>query len=648
MPVHGTFASIRTWLDHSFSVLIKFWRELSARTRPHSLLGAQARWQHSPPRHQQGRLQQMALGGVLAMFVLALLYFDSGSSRRRASTAVVLPKSSLTSEGQVPLNIYPKNSAADDKALCRALSQMQVCSHRSSLGQSDKVDEAPLLERMARLAASGIVCYDIDVTATADGQLVVGHPSHIVTELRSAGRMVAPGQLDTMPWSEYVSAGLDKRHPLLQEVLAVFTKIVKNSDLGQDVGYSGGVGRETAGAGNDAASEVVGATAAGTTERGEADGGVGGGEVGSEAAQSAEAVALTDILHGGIEAVAQGVQQEEEQLRQQEGEEGVTVVPTQGQEQKDGLDKHSEQQKQKQRRQGRRPPALGAQMQQQQQQERTKSTDVVEEHQQQQKRDQQQRRQQVGQGQGRRRLHVLQEHGGDKAAARQQHQQKGADAQGQEQEQGQGQGITAGWDHPTALLLVELKDSALRVSVAEAVHNATQVLGIQSRVGLWLPRVGRVEGPSGEQSGGQGDPIQTQTQAVLERLQQLGSGLLKVLGLPDISRLTNGTRLPLPLMLQHGDATTYDMFGPSIMHSDAALAEVITAAEGRPVVTWVVDTIDEAMRVARAGGGLIVANEPLLMRSRLHAASTTCSGAVDGEAARAEKGKKAWAVERGN
>ncbi|GIL60278.1 hypothetical protein Vafri_14905 [Volvox africanus] len=643
MPVNGTLASIRTWFDHLFSVLVKLWRELSARTRPHSLLGAQARWQHSASRHQQGRLQQLALGGVLAMLVLALLYFDSGSSRHRDSTAVVLPKSSLTTEGQVPLNIYSKNSAADDKALCRALSQMQVCSHRSSLGQSDKGDESPLLERMARLAANGIVCYDIDVTATADGQLVVGHPSHIAAELRSAGRMVAPGQLDTIPWSEYVSAGLDKRHPLLQEVLTVFTKIVTNSDLGQDVGYSGGVGRETAGAGNDAASEVVGAIAARTTERGEADGGVGGGdggEAGVATVQFSGAVAMTEGRHGGSEAATQGVQQEEEQQKLQEGEEGVTVAPTQGKGRKDGLDKHSEQQKQKQRRQGWRPPALSAQTQQQQQAE-MKPTDVAEKHQQQ-KRDQQQRRQQAVQS--RRRLHVLQEHGGDKAAAQQQQQQKVADAQGQ----GQGQGITAVWDHPTALLLVELKDSAMRVPVAEAVHNATRNLGIQSHVGLWLPRVGRVEGLSGEQSGGQGQTTQTQTQAVLGHLQQLGSGLLKVLGLPDISRLTNGTRLALPLMLQHGDAVTYDLFGPSIMHSDAALAEVAAAAAGRPVVTWVVDTIDEATRVARAGGRLIVANEPLLMRSRLHAVSTTCSGAVDGEAAGAEEGKEVRVVERGN
>ncbi|EFJ48120.1 hypothetical protein VOLCADRAFT_91381 [Volvox carteri f. nagariensis] len=72
--------------------------------------------------------------------------------------------------------------AADDKALCHALSQIQVCSHRASLGSSDKGIDAPFLERLSRLAASGITCYDVDVTATAEGQLVVGYPNHIITE----------------------------------------------------------------------------------------------------------------------------------------------------------------------------------------------------------------------------------------------------------------------------------------------------------------------------------------------------------------------------------------------------------------------------------------------------------------------------------
>ncbi|GIL80469.1 hypothetical protein Vretimale_16097 [Volvox reticuliferus] len=625
MPVHGTLASIRTWFNHSFSVLVKFWRELSARTRPQSpLLGAQARWQHAS-RHQQGRLQQLTLGGVLAMFVLALLYFDSGSSRRRDSTAVAVPKSSDMSEDQVPMNLYARKSGVDGKALCRALSQMQVCSHRSSLGQSDKLKDTPFLERMARLAASGIVCYDIDVIATADGQLVVGYPNHIATELRAAGRMVAPGQLDTVPWSDYVSAGLDKRHPLLQDVLAVFMKIVTSSDLGQDAVHSGGVGRETVGTGNDATSEGSGVMAAEAVLRGEADGSISGGDGGG--AVQLTAATMKDGRHVGDEAGAQGVQQKEQQQQQQEREEAVTIAQMQGQEGKDGMDKQSEQ-RQKQRRQRRQPPVQTAQTQQQQQEAQTKqqSTPVVEEQQQQVERDQRQGQQQAGQG--RRRLYVLQEQGGgDKAAAQQQQGQKAEDPHGQ------GPGSTEGWAHPTPLLLVELKESAMRVSAAEVVHNATRALGIQSHVGLWLPRLSRVEGPSVEHSGGQGQQIHVQ--AVSEHLQRLGSGLLKVLGLPDTRRLTDGTRVPLPLMLQHGDAATYSIFGPSIKHSDAALAEVVTAAAGQPVVTWVVDGIDEAMRVARAGGGFIVANEPLLMRSRLQAVSATCSGAVDGEAAAA-------------
>ncbi|EFJ39445.1 hypothetical protein VOLCADRAFT_108630 [Volvox carteri f. nagariensis] len=404
--------------------------------------------------------------------------------------------------------------AADDKALCHALSQIQVCSHRASLGSSDKGIDAPFLERLSRLAASGITCYDVDVAATADGQLVVGYPNHIITELRAAGRGAAaaaaaaaaaqgqPFQVDSVSWSEYVAAGLDQRHPLLQDVLRVFAEMVsedakKRKRKREEEEQQGAAAKEEGPEGG-----------AGAGVGGQGDG-VGGG------------------VAGETEAGKQGQQQEE-------GKEG-------------GMEGASGQQQQEQ------------QLQQEGKEDRARSKSA-----------------------------------------------EGKQQQEQQQESGQ----------------------------------SRRLLG---HVGLWLPRleplslsssssVGRQEGSTAAAGGAAtaaGDQSYVEVEAVGKHLQLLGSGLLRVLGLPDTRRLANGTRVAVQLELQDNDADAYDIFGPSIKHPDAALAEVAAAATKatarRPVVTWVVDSKEDATRAAHAGVGRIVSNDPRVMQSWLRSTSHACS-----------------------
>ncbi|EFJ50652.1 hypothetical protein VOLCADRAFT_88694 [Volvox carteri f. nagariensis] len=388
---------------------------------------------------------------------------------------------------------------------------VQVCSHRASLGSSDKGIDAPFLERLSRLAASGITCYDIDVTATADGQLVVGYPNHIITDLWAAGRGAAaaaaaaaatqgqPFQVDSVSRSEYVAAGLDQRHPLLQDVLRVFAEMVsedakKRKRKREEEEQQGAAAKEEGPEGG-----------AGAGVGGQGDG-VGGG------------------VAGETEAGKQGQQQ------QQEGKEG-------------GMEGASGQQQQEQ------------QLQQEGKEDRARSKSA-----------------------------------------------EGKQQQEQQQESGQGRRLL-------------LKDSALRPDFAELLHNLTRALGIQGHVGLWLPRleplslsssssVGRQEGSTAAAGGAAtaaGDQSYVGVEAVGKHLQLLGSGLLRVLGLPD-------TR---------------------IKHPDAALAEVAAAAAKatarRPVVAWVVDSKEDATRAAHAGVGRIVANDPRVMQSWLRFISHACS-----------------------
>ncbi|GLC42373.1 hypothetical protein PLESTM_001326300 [Pleodorina starrii] len=562
MPGHSALASTSTWYDHPVSVLIKFWRELFARARPQSLLGAQARWQHAASRHHHSRLQQLTVLGVLGMFVLALLYFDSGSSRHRNSAATVLPKAINTAEEQPTSQNFASSLLGDDSdALCRALSQMQVCSHRASLGQTDKGNEVPLLERMARLAAAGVVCFDVDVSLTSDGQLVVGYPGHIASELRAAGRTVPSGQLDTVPWSDYVAAGLDRRHPLLRDVLAAFAEVLAGR---KDGGQAGG----------DAA-------AAGT-----------GAAVGGEGAAA------------GVAEGDKGQAAQQQQQQNQEGRDGAGAVAAEEEAKRSGAGKEGQQEKQQQQQQLPAVKEQEAQLQQQEQQQQQRQARLPSPPPQQ------------AQGQGRRML-LLQELGGN-----------------QQQQQGSRREVSSR-AQSTALLLLELKDGAMHAAAAEQVHNMTRALGIESRVGLWFPRAG----PPEEQVAAAAAAAQAAAAAVGEQLQRLGSGLLRVLGLPDSRRAPNGTWVPVPLALQPGDAAAYDIFGPSVRHPDAALAQVVKAAAGRPVVAWVVDALEDAMRVARVGGDVVVANDPLEMRGWLErAASQRCAGAVAGAAAAAADG----------
>ncbi|EFJ39447.1 hypothetical protein VOLCADRAFT_108632 [Volvox carteri f. nagariensis] len=163
--------------------------------------------------------------------------------------------------------------------------------------------------------------------------------------------------------------------------------------------------------------------------------------------------------------------------------------------------------------------------------------------------------------------------------------------------------------------------------------------------GMRACALGRQEGSTAAAGGAAtaaGDQSYVEVEAVGKHLQLLGSGLLRVLGLPDTRRLANGTRVPVQLELQASDADAYDIFGPSIKHPDAALAEVAAAATARrPVVTWVVDSKEDAARAARAGVGSIVSNDPRVMQSWLRSTSQACSegaGIVAGVGATAASG----------
>ncbi|MEW5301203.1 MAG: hypothetical protein WDW36_004077 [Sanguina aurantia] len=75
-------------------------------------------------------------------------------------------------------------SAALAKDTCTVLRHLQACSHRATTDELDaargdaaRPQVTPMLERPAALAAIGLLCMDIDVFATSDNALVVGHPS---------------------------------------------------------------------------------------------------------------------------------------------------------------------------------------------------------------------------------------------------------------------------------------------------------------------------------------------------------------------------------------------------------------------------------------------------------------------------------------
>lgn len=106
--------------------------------------------------------------------------------------------------------------------------------------------------------------------------------------------------------------------------------------------------------------------------------------------------------------------------------------------------------------------------------------------------------------------------------------------------------------------------------------------------------------------------------------------------------------MPVPLVLQPGDAAAYDMFGPSGKHTDAALAEVALAAAPakRSVVMWLVDSIEGAVRAARLGADIVVSNDPLELKSKL-AAGNACTAGGTTSGGMAEKSPTGSGVKTG-
>ncbi len=77
---------------------------------------------------------------------------------------------------------------------------VQVCSHRANASELPEVaalgPHASLVQRMHALEEqAGIVCFDLDLSVTKKGRLVVGHPNDIKVrgERGEAGRESAPG-----------------------------------------------------------------------------------------------------------------------------------------------------------------------------------------------------------------------------------------------------------------------------------------------------------------------------------------------------------------------------------------------------------------------------------------------------------------------
>ncbi|GFR41610.1 hypothetical protein Agub_g2334 [Astrephomene gubernaculifera] len=361
--------------------------------------------------------------------------------------------------------------------------------------------KTPFLDRLTQLAANGINCYDIDVVSTADGKLVVGYPAQIAAELHSAGKAVPNGQLDAVPWSDYVAAGLEQRHPLLQDVLTAFARIALPMLGKQDQQQQ----QQQAASNQDA----VG---------GSADGVAGSSD---DASASAASSSGSSALGTEISAQHQGQQ---------------------------------------------------AQTQQQQHQ--------------------QQRQQSQGEDQS-------------QAAGRLRFRSVRQQSQQPQQQQSDTPPHRASFP---PLLLIELKDRALTAAAALELSNASRALGVEQAVGLWLPRSPGAPAAAAE---------------VGEVLRRAGANLLKVLALPDQSRLPNGTVVHVPLALQPEDSSMYDMFGPSTKHSDEAISQVAAAVAAaasagtaartgeRRIVAWVVEGVAEAARAAQLGAGIVVSNDPV-------------------------------------
>ncbi|PNW84053.1 hypothetical protein CHLRE_04g219350v5 [Chlamydomonas reinhardtii] len=650
MPVSPA-SSWRTWIDvgRVMNTVRSVGTRLgvSQRSAQVSLLPTQhstgGRYAHRPQNLAQTRLQQLGVGGVLTLLVLLLLYFDSGapkagssqyilvqphdsgSSSSGSSSSVSSISSSVTSGG-APLQGPAGGgggggggTGVTPAAQCRALAALQVCSHRGQggLGANDTAAaaSAPLLERVAALAAAGVSCFDLDVVSTSDGKLVVGYGPHIAAALHQAGRPVKAGQqVESVPWSEYVQAGLTERYPQLAEVLEAFEKVVVQTGhkaaaaatTGSSSGSGGGAadaageaatGAKGKGAGDAAAGGALGtdgaattATAAdtagtaGSSSTGAAQGATGTGTnrdsaagakvTGTAAAGVAGAnAAATGTAAAGTGAVAGG-----------DGAAGAGSAAA-GAAAMDGGRHHHHRRRRR-----------------------------------------------------RRQLHQDDDAGSSTATAT---------TTGSSSTSSSGSGSSS---KARPLLLVEFKDGAMSERSVAQLHNLTGGLGVEGFVGVWL--VLRPEP----------HPATKEVDAYLRRP---GVGLVKVLGLPDSSRLPNGTLAPLPdaeaALLQVADpfpAAAYDAYGPSARHSDAFLQRVAALASGtdggdgagagaggggggggaaagaervrKPVVWWVVDSEAEATRAARLGASAVVSNDPVGLAAQLAAAAAACDSVGDG------------------
>ncbi|KAG2500324.1 hypothetical protein HYH03_001900 [Edaphochlamys debaryana] len=573
----GSLAAFFTTADHSILRVLRgfqFWGQGIPRVQHGGVPAARHRQNAT-----QQRLQQLALGGVLALLVLTLLYFDSGHdpSRRKGGPSIeeqlALAARAADSDASSVEITHVSTDGADQEAKSRDgseaadpcdLTKLQVCSHRGSLSPNDPGgDESSLVDRIGLLASSGILCYDLDVVTTLDGQLVVGYPTHIVSQLKAGGKVLPPGQgVESVPWADYVAAGLTQRHPPLGDVLKAFAKVVDHQ-------RGGGAAAEGSASGEAAGDPETGAEGATRTTAaaagGPGDGAAGRAATGAEAGKAQAQEGATGGEQSGGNTTAGAA------TGSAGAEQGPSAVATQS-----GA-----------------TAAAGA----------AAAADTV-----------------AGLTAG----------GGGKAGdaagggGRRRLEEKlrgesttGADAA----TTGGGAGTAAAAAvHPAPygpILFIELKEGAMTVANVRQIVNESRSLGIEHRVALWLmPRSPGSPPATGE---------------ALGFLGASGAQTLKVLGLPDVSRLPNGTTHNLSASLDPTDPSTYDMLGPSVKHSDAALAQL--GASGLPLVAWTVDDVDQALRVARAGGGLVVSNDPLGLSSRISEAAGGCpTAAGKGEA----------------
>ncbi|KAG2423784.1 hypothetical protein HXX76_015060 [Chlamydomonas incerta] len=585
------------------------------------------------------RMQQLGVGGVLALLVLLLLYFDSGSPKAGSSAFTrVQPHDSASAAGaggDVGKGATVKSAGGGSGdvgtgpgAECRALAALQVCSHRGqgSPGANDTAAAAssPLVERLAALAAAGVGCYDIDVVTTSDGKLVVGYGPHIAAALHKAGRPVKAGQqVESVPWSEYVQAGLTERYPQLAEVLEAFEKIVaqaghkvaattgsssSSSSDGSSGGAAEGAGAAAAGSGAGATGDATGSAAAGGTS------GTDGGAAAATAASTTDTTVSTGSSTGTLGGAGAGTSQD--------GAAAATVTGGAAAAGASDADTAAGGTGATEGAAGAGGGAAGG---------GTKETGSA-------------AAAAAAMDGGRRRHHhyrrrrLLQDVDTSSTTTT----ATGASTSSSSSSSSS-TGIGSSKQRP--LLLVELKDGALSERSVGQLHNLSRALGLEAFVGVWL-----VRRPEPHPS----------TKEVDAYLRRPGVGLTKVLGLPDSSRLPNGTLVPIPdaeAALLHSDdpfpAAAYDAYGPSTPHTDAFLQQVAalaaagagsegaaTAAAGdgaggggaagrgraKPVVWWMVDTEAEAGRAARLGASVVVSNDPLGLAAQLAAATAACGG----------------------